>query len=198
MTSRRGVRLGVRLGVDVGAVRVGLAASDPGGLIATPVETLARDVDGRTEQDRVVREVVARDVLEVLVGLPRSMSGGEGAAAAAARGWAEQLVERLGQAGLDVPVRLVDERLSTVAAHRSLRDAGVSGRRHRAVVDQVAAVVLLQSGLDAERVSGCAPGERVQRVPSSGGGGRAAGPAAPQQPEAAPAMSDREVSEPDA
>lgn len=179
MSVRRAVRPGVRLGVDVGSVRVGLAASDPDGLIATPVETLARDVEGRGEQDRVVREVVQRAALEVLVGLPRSLSGRDGPAAAAARDWAEQLVARLAEAGLDVPVRLVDERLSTVVAHQSMRAAGMRGRRQRAVVDQVAAVVLLQSGLDAERANGRPPGEQVQRVPSCGGGDRAARPAAP-------------------
>lgn len=191
------VRRGVRLGVDVGAVRVGLAASDPSGFLATPVETLARDVDGRADQDRVVREVVAREAVEVLVGLPRSLSGREGPAAAAARAWAEQLAERLAAADLDVAVRMVDERLSTVAAHRSLRDSGVKGRKQRAVVDQVAAVILLQATLDAERASRAAPGEQVQRVPSTGGGGAAAGSAAPDRPEAAHAMTDDDVSERD-
>ncbi|GAB3589066.1 Holliday junction resolvase RuvX [Angustibacter peucedani] len=193
MTTRRGVRLGV----DVGAVRVGLAASDPSGFLATPVETLARDVDGRADQDRVVREVVEREVLEVCVGLPRSLSGREGPAATAARAWAEQLVQRLAAAGLDVPVRLVDERLSTVAAHRSLRESGVKGRKQRAVVDQVAAVVLLQAALDAERASGAAPGEQVEQVPSTRGGGPAAGSAAPDRPEALPAMDQRDMSERD-
>ncbi len=194
MTARRGVRLGV----DVGAVRVGLAVSDPHGLLATPVETLRRDVEHRTDQERIVREVVEREVLEVVVGLPRSLSGREGPAAIAARSYAEELAQRLADAGLGVPVRLADERLSTVAAHRSLREAGLSGRRQRAVVDQVAAVVLLQAALDAEHTTGAPPGEQVERVPSTGGGGPAAGPAAPTGPEARPPMTDRDVSGPDA
>lgn len=154
------MRRGVRLGVDVGSVRVGLAVSDPHGVLATPVETLARDVSGAdvpADLRRIADEVAERDALEVLVGLPRSLSGGEGPAAAAAREYATRL------AGLvDVPVRMVDERLSTVAAHRSLREAGMKGRKQRAVVDQVAAVVLLQNALDAERSTGHPPGQPVE------------------------------------
>jgi putative Holliday junction resolvase len=171
-------RPGVRLGVDVGAVRVGLAVSDVHGVLATPVETLRRDPAGRADQDRIVHEVVEREALEVVVGLPRSMSGAEGPAAAAARVYARPLAGRLRAAGLDTPVRLVDERLSTVQAHRSLRASGVAGRKQRAVVDQVAAVVLLQQALDSERSSGAPPGEPVEPVSSPGGGGTAADPTA--------------------
>jgi putative holliday junction resolvase len=161
-------RRGVRLGVDVGAVRVGLASSDPHGVLATPVETLRRDVVAGTDLDRVVAEVVSREAIEVAVGLPRSLSGREGPAAQSARAYAEQLVGRLRAAGLPTPVRLVDERLSTVAAHRSLRESGMAGRKQRAVVDQVAAVVLLQAALDGERATGEPSGELVEQVPSSG------------------------------
>src|SRR5680860_1112096 len=122
------MRRGVRLGVDVGSVRVGLAVCDPDGMIASPLETLPRALDGR---DR--------------------------AAAESARGYADRLAERVAP----VPVRLVDERLSTVGAHRALHDAGVKGRRHRRVVDQVAAVLILQTALDAERASGRVPGSVV-------------------------------------
>ena len=167
MTTPGQVRRGVRLGVDVGSVRVGLAASDPSGLLATPVETLRRDARDGTDLGRIADEVAERDVLEVLVGLPRSLSGGEGPAAQTARAYARQLAARL-----PVPVRLVDERLSTVAAHRSLRESGVKGRKQRAVVDQVAAVVLLQAALDTERSSGQVPGEVVQPLPSGRTGGQ--------------------------
>ena len=160
------VRRGVRLGVDVGSVRVGLAASDPSALLATPVETLRRDARAGTDLARIAEEVAERAAIEVLVGLPRSLSGREGPAAEAARAYAGQLAARL-----EVPVRLVDERLSTVAAHRSLRSSGVKGRKQRAVVDQVAAVVLLQAALDTERSTGQAPGELVLPVPSEPGGG---------------------------
>jgi putative Holliday junction resolvase len=177
------MRRGVRLGVDVGSVRVGLAVSDPDGVLATPVETLARDStrpaptsDGfatppeaakggkairsagvPADMARIADEAAERQTLEVLVGLPRSLSGGEGPAAKAARAYATALAQLL-----DVPVRLVDERLSTVAAHRSLREAGMKGRKQRAVVDQVAAVVLLQNALDHERHTGQPPGVPLQ------------------------------------
>ena len=149
------MRRGVRLGVDVGSVRVGLASSDPDGLIATPVQTLARDAAG-ADLRAIAAEASERQVLEVLVGLPRSMSGGEGPAAGLAREYAPALA-----AVVAVPVRIVDERLSTVAATRSLRESGVPGRKQRAKVDQVAAVVLLQTALDTERASGRPPGTPV-------------------------------------
>jgi putative Holliday junction resolvase len=151
------VRPGVRLGVDVGTVRVGVARTDPGALVVVPVETLARDAAGRRDLDRIVDLVREFDALEVVVGLPRTLRGNEGSAAEAARRYATAIARRIAPVG----VRLVDERLSTVSAHRTLHDAGVRGRRHRPVVDQVAAVVILESALDAERASGRAPGALV-------------------------------------
>jgi putative Holliday junction resolvase len=148
------MRRGVRLGIDLGTVRIGVAASDPSGLLASPVETIRCGVG---DLDRVVEIAAERDAAEVLVGLPRSLSGGDGPAATAARGRARELAARLAP----IPVRLVDERLSTVAAARDLRAAGVSGRRARGVVDQAAAVVFLQAALDAERVRGAPAGEPV-------------------------------------
>jgi putative Holliday junction resolvase len=157
-------RTGVRVGVDVGSVRVGLAASDPSGLLATPVRTVARDrsEEGSSESAADIAEVAAyvaeASALEVVVGLPRTLAGDEGPAAAEARQYARRLAARVAP----VPVRLVDERLTTVDAHRSLRESGVAGRRQRAVVDQAAAVLILQAALDAERSSGRPPGELVR------------------------------------
>ncbi|MBW0255420.1 Holliday junction resolvase RuvX [Cellulomonas sp. PS-H5] len=154
---------GARLAVDVGSVRVGLAASDPDGLVATPVDTLPRDTrppaPGSLPSDvaTIVAEVAERFAAAVYVGLPKHLSGTEGSAAQAARAYAGALA----QAVAPVPVRLVDERMSTVSAHQALHASGRSGRRHRAVVDQAAAVVILQTALDAERSSGRRPGERV-------------------------------------
>ncbi|MFZ0323364.1 MAG: Holliday junction resolvase RuvX [Actinomycetes bacterium] len=155
------MRRGVRLGIDPGQVRIGVAASDPDGVLAVPVETVSR---GAGDLDRIGALVDERAVLEVLVGLPRSLSGAEGAAAHAARQFARDLAE-----AVPVDVRLVDERMSTAAATRSLRASGRDSRSSRAVIDQAAAVVLLQSALDSERVSGRPPGERVRRsgVPSA-------------------------------
>lgn len=152
-----GMRQGVRLGVDVGEVRVGLAASDPAGVLATPVETLTRDREGLGDIDQIVAQARERAALEVVVGLPRTLSGDEGVAARGVRDYAAALHRRLG----GTPVRLVDERLSTVDAHRALHSSGVPGRRHRARVDQAAAVVILQAALDMERSTGRPPGEAL-------------------------------------
>ena len=149
----------VRLGVDVGSVRVGLAASDPSGLLATPVRTVQRDTSGRdADLEEIAQAVAEHEVLEVLVGLPRTLAGDEGPAAVQARDYARRLAVRIAPVG----VRLVDERLTTVDAHRSLRESGVGGRRQRAVVDQAAAVLILQAALDAERSTGRPAGELVR------------------------------------
>ena len=104
------------------------------------------------------RAIVAeREAVEVLVGLPRILAGRDGAAAVAARAYAATVAGRLAP----VPVRLVDERFSTVEATRNLRAAGVHGRSMRAVVDASAAVVLLQAALDTERATGKPPGEAL-------------------------------------
>ena len=136
---------GVRVAVDVGAVRVGVAVSDPAGVLATPYATLRRDAVGDADVAEIVALARERAAVEVVVGLPRLLSGEEGAAAGAAREYAGALRRALG----DVPVRLVDERLTTVTAERALREAGVSSRAQRAVVDQAAAVAILQAALEA-------------------------------------------------
>jgi putative Holliday junction resolvase len=154
------VRPGVRIGVDVGSVRVGVATCDPAGLIATPVETVRR---GRGDLDRLAALVAERAPVEVVVGLPTTLTGRHGPAAEAAEEFARRLAALL--AAQDVPVRLVDERLSTVDAQRALRDSGVDTRRGRSVVDQAAAVIILQTALDTERQSGTAPGRLVGGAP---------------------------------
>ena len=119
---------------------------------------------GRGDLDSIVSEVRERGAQTVYVGLPRHLSGAEGASAAAARAYASTLA----QAVAPVPVRLVDERMSTVSAHRALLASGRPGRQHRSVVDQAAAVVILQDALDAERATGRRPGERVGADPVGG------------------------------
>lgn len=158
-----GLPRGVRLGVDYGEVRVGLAASDPDGLIATPVETLLRDAaasEGHLPADvvAIAREADERSAAVVYVGLPRHLNGSEGAAARGARAYARLLATAVGPA----EVRLVDERMSTVSAHSALHASGRGGRKHRAVVDQVAAVVILQSALERERASVRRAGELIE------------------------------------
>jgi putative Holliday junction resolvase len=153
-----GLPRGVRLGVDVGDVRVGLARSDLDGLIATPVETLERDTAAR----RVLEEARELEAHVIMVGLPRSLSGTEGAAAEKARAFAAELVALLETSSPQTEVRLIDERLTTVSAHKALHSSGRKGRRHRQVVDQVAAVMILQQALDLERSSGRRGGELVE------------------------------------
>jgi putative Holliday junction resolvase len=145
----------VRLGVDVGSVRVGVAVSDPDGLLATPVAVLRRDRRGRKDLEELAALVADRAVVEVLVGLPRSLSGADGAAAQTARSYAAELASRVAP----VAVRLVDERLTTVEAHRGLRSAGIRAKAARGIVDAAAAVVILQHALDSERATGALPGE---------------------------------------
>ena len=148
------MRYGVRLGIDPGDARIGVARSDPTGFLATPVETVRR---GKGDLRRIARLAAEHEAVEVVVGLPRSLSGGEGPAAVKTRAWADTLAAVLAP----VPVRLVDERLTTLSAEAMLRDRGVKGRQRRAVVDQAAAVVILQQALDTERATGTPPGEVI-------------------------------------
>jgi len=143
------VRPGRRLGVDVGKARIGVAVCDRDGLLATPVETVPRAQ--ATDVRRIVELADEYDVLEIVVGLPLSMSGDDTPSTADARGFAERLAEHR-------TVRLVDERLSTVTAQRGLHQAGKNTKKSRAVIDQAAAVIILQHALDHERASSAAPG----------------------------------------
>jgi putative Holliday junction resolvase len=155
------LRHGVRLGIDPGDARIGVARSDPSGFLATPVETVRR---GKGDLARIAAilaaEAAESTVVEVVVGLPRSLSGGEGPAAAKVRDFASGLARRVAP----VPVRLVDERMTTVSAEAMLRDRGRKGGKRRAVVDQAAAVLILQHALDTERATGAAPGEIVEET----------------------------------
>lgn len=147
---------GRRLAVDVGSVRVGVALSDPAPILATPLVTLSRDADADSDIDEVGRLVVEHEVVEVIVGLPRTLADRHGTAAAIAADYAQRVSERVAP----VPVRLTDERLSTVSASRMLSQRGVRGRKQRAVVDQAAAVEILQSWLDARAAALAREGER--------------------------------------
>ena len=149
------MRHGVRLGLDPGDARIGVARSDPSGFLATPVETVRR---GKGDLARIARLVAEEEAMEIIVGLPRSLSGGEGPAAVKTRAFADRLAVRVAP----VPVRLVDERLTTVSAEAMLRDRGKKGQQRRAVVDMAAAVMILQHALDTERSTGSPAGEPVE------------------------------------
>ena len=139
---------GRRLGIDVGSVRVGVAVSDPDGILATPVETVRRDLTDRHLR-RLTQLVDEFEAVEVIVGLPRTLANRTGASAEDAIGVAESLARRVAP----IPVRMADERLTTVTAQRSLREAGVRARGQKAMIDQVAAVGILQSWLDQRRAT---------------------------------------------
>ncbi|ODQ88849.1 Holliday junction resolvase RuvX [Mycolicibacterium holsaticum] len=145
---------GRRLGVDVGTVRIGVAASDPDGILATPLETVRRD---RTDRHirRLVTLVDELGVVEVVVGLPRTLADRAGASAHDAAAVADALTRRIAP----VPVRLADERFTTVVAQRSLREAGVRAKGQRSVIDQAAAVGILQNWLDQRRTAMAGHGE---------------------------------------
>lgn len=154
-----GMRRGCRIAVDVGDARIGVASCDPDGILATPVETVpGRDVPAALR--RLAAIIAEYQPIEVVVGLPRSLSGTEGPAAAKVRAFAQRVAKIIAP----VPVRLVDERMTTVTATQGLRASGVKAKKGRSVVDQAAAVIILQSALESERVSGKAPGEGVEVV----------------------------------
>ena len=143
------MRQGTRLGLDVGTVRVGVARCDREGLLATPVVTLSRA--------EAVRGVVALieewEPLEIVVGLPISLAGRHTASTQDAKDFATELSQVI-----TLDIRMVDERLSTVSASAGLRQAGKSAKKQRGMIDQAAAVILLQHALDAERLQGVPPG----------------------------------------
>ena len=142
---------GRRLGVDVGKVRVGVAMSDPDGILATPLETVQRDLSGKdtvpSDIARIGALVDENMIVEVIVGLPVTLNGTESFAAAESRAYASLLEKSL----VDVPVWFADERLTTAMASRRLAERGVKGKRRKAVVDQAAAVEILQQWLDQQR-----------------------------------------------
>jgi len=129
-------------------VRIGVACSDPDGILATPVETVRRDRSGKHVR-RLAALATELEAVEVVVGLPRTLADRTGPSALDAIEVAEALAARIAP----TPVRLADERLTTVSAQRSLRAAGVKSREQRAVIDQAAAVAILQSWLDQRRAT---------------------------------------------
>jgi putative Holliday junction resolvase len=145
---------GRRLGVDVGTVRIGVATSDPDGILATPVETVRRDRSNKHLR-RLAQLADEFEAVEVVVGLPRTLADRSGPSARDAVELADQLAGRIAP----TPVRLCDERLTTVSAQRSLRDAGIRAKGQRAMIDQAAAVGILQNWLDQRRAALAAHGE---------------------------------------
>jgi putative holliday junction resolvase len=148
------VRRGVRLGIDIGSVRIGVARSDPDGMLATPLDTVRRGSGDLAELARLAAENAA---VEIIVGLAVGLRGTEGGAAAEGRSFAAALADAVAP----LPVRLVDERFTTVLAHAALRQGGHGSRARRLAVDKTAAALLLQGALDTERSTGGPAGQLV-------------------------------------
>ncbi len=148
---------GVRLGIDWGQARIGVAACDADGVLAFPVETIAPASDARVVRERLTAIVAEYEPAVAYLGLPRHLKGAEGESAAKARGQARWLATTF----RGLAVHLVDERMTTVSASRQLQEAGRSARAQRAVIDQAAAVAILNHALDTERLTGARAGERI-------------------------------------
>jgi putative Holliday junction resolvase len=149
---------GVRLGVDVGSVRIGVAASDPDAIMAFPVETVAT---GEGDAERVAAIASDRRATTVFVGLPRTLKGDAGASALMAEQFAMRVAELTA-----ADVRLIDERFSTSTASRALTGAGKSARNQRQIIDQAAAVVILETALEVDRQGNL--GKVTKRIPRKG------------------------------
>lgn len=151
-------RVGVRLALDWGDARIGVAACDAHGTLAYPVETIHRASDDAHVLVQLRRIVDEYDPMEFVLGLPRHLKGVEGATAGKVRGRAAWLLRNFPGRG----VRLVDERLTTVTAAQQLRAAGRDSRKQRGVIDQAAAVAILNHAIDAERQTGQPAGEAIE------------------------------------
>ena len=162
-----GSPLGFKVGVDVGTVRVGVAVCDRDSILATPYKTLDRNARKNSDVRVIAKLAEELGAVQVIVGLPRTMKGEEHASARMATDYALLLAAEFSRRGLAVPVNLVDERLSSVTAHRNLHEAGMSSRDHRKVVDQVAAAGILQHAIDMQKARGADVGSRVTAQPPS-------------------------------
>lgn len=147
----QGFRRGVRLALDWGKARIGVAACDRDGMLAYPVET----VPTRDAARRLPQLLAEYEPFEVIIGLPRTLAGDEGLAAAQVREAAAPVIAAHPAIGW----RFADERLTTADASRRLRSTGKDARRQRAIIDQAAAVAILEQALAVERSTSTAPGE---------------------------------------
>lgn len=153
---------GVRLGIDVGKARVGVARSDPDGMLATPVRTLSRDTKKHSDQRVLLRLIQEESVATVYVGLPKNLSGAHTPSTQDALDYAGELELALREAGSEASVRMVDERLSTVSAQRQLHQTGHTSKSSRSIIDQAAAVTILQQALDLQRARGKLAGQALR------------------------------------
>ncbi|WP_166984631.1 Holliday junction resolvase RuvX [Canibacter zhoujuaniae] len=158
--------LGARLGIDVGRARIGVARCDALRMLAVPVETVARIYDADTHPDIAAAQTELSDLerirtlaeeysaVDIVVGLPLNLQGERTPSTDDAEKFASALQQHLKNLGAEIPVRLVDERLSTVTAQAHLHQSGKNVKNSRKVIDQAAAVVILQQALDSDRFAG--------------------------------------------
>ncbi len=143
------------MGLDIGSVRIGVAASDPEGILATPLTVVRRKDEPAALRE--LSEIVAEyEPIELLAGDPKSLDGAARAAAASALEFARKVAS-----ATDTPIRLVDERFTTVEAHHALAAAGKSSRQRREIVDAQAAVIILQNALEFEHNTGVPAGREM-------------------------------------
>lgn len=153
------MRSGRRLAVDVGKVRVGLAISDFHGILASPLQNVARQADDSETIRLILAATEDQDLLEVYVGLPVSMSGNATASTDDAL-----LIANLLNSAIEVPVRMIDERLTTVSASAALRSSGKNSKDGRKVIDQIAATMILEQALAIEKNTGREPGIELAEI----------------------------------
>jgi putative Holliday junction resolvase len=147
------VRAGRRLAIDVGSVRVGVAASDLHSILASGLTTIQRSADANITVQEILRHVSDIEPIEIYVGLPIGMSGNHTSSTEDALSLARLLAIET-----PLPVRLIDERLSTVTAAGALKASGRDAKFGRKVIDQIAATVILEQAMEMERSSGSIPG----------------------------------------
>lgn len=148
---------GRRLAVDVGKVRVGLAISDYHGILASGLANVARQPSNEATCKLILDAVADEHVIEIYVGLPLSMSGENTASTQDAIELALTLSEMVA-----TPIRMVDERLTTVSATAALRSSGKNSKQGRSIIDQVAATMILEQALNQERQTGLQAGREVK------------------------------------
>ncbi|CAB4629703.1 unannotated protein [freshwater metagenome] len=150
------MRKGKRLAVDVGTVRIGLAICDPEGILSSPLPTLARSSHVDKDAQSISELIAELSVIEVIVGDPIALSGEATKSTEDARMWAREIAT-----SISVPLRLVDERLTTVSASSKLRESGKDSKSSKHLIDSASAVEILEQALNSERLSGLAPGRLV-------------------------------------
>lgn len=153
------MRTGRRLAIDVGKVRIGVAASDFHSILASGVATVQRGADLDSAVSELVQLIIEIEPIEIYVGYPISLSGLGSSSASDAVALASALASKI-----DVPIRLIDERLTTVTAANALKTSGRDSKSGRKFIDQIAATVILEQAMEMEKNSDSAPGIKIEEI----------------------------------